>query len=100
MSNTVLLLNGIAAVFAVMFIVLYLRIIIRAEEIGPAPISWILFAVGSALIVAYAVLEAVYGITDINLLFHVQKVYFMIGNMVLFGVLFRIWRSMGADNDR
>lgn len=97
--DAVLVLNAGAAVFAILFIILYLRIIIKAEEIGPAPISWVLFAVGSALIAAYAVLQAVYGVTEQELWFNIQKVYFMIGNMILFGVLFRLWRSVGANND-
>ncbi len=100
MFDLVMLLNVGAAVFAIMFILLYLRIIIKAEEVGPAPLSWILFAVGSALIVAYAVLQAAYTLMDMELLFHVQRVYFMLGNMIIFGVLFRIWRSVGGTDGR
>lgn len=98
MVDPLLVLNGLAAVFAVLFILLYLRIIIKAEEIGPAPMSWILFAVGSALIAASAVLEAIRVAYEIQLVFHTEKVYFMLGNIVLFSVLFRIWRSIGGNN--
>lgn len=98
MVEPLLVLSGGAAVFAVLFILLYLRIILKAEEIGPAPMSWILFAVGSALIAASAVLEAVGLVTDIQLVFHTEKVYFMLGNIILSGVLFRIWRSIGVKH--
>lgn len=96
MVDIVFVANLGAALFAVAFMILYLRIILRAEEIGPAPMSWVLAAVGSALIGASAVLEAVLAIQQISLVFHVEKVYFMLGNAILMVVLFRLWRSVGG----
>lgn len=98
MVNLILAMNSIAAVCAVLFVVFYLRTIVKAEEVGPTPMSWILFAVGSALIAASAVLEAVGMMVDRTFVVHMEKVYFMIGNVILFAVLFRTWRSIGVDN--
>lgn len=96
--DLILILNAIAAILAVLFIALYLGIIVKAEEIGPAPMSWILFAVGSALIAASAVLEAAYTLVDMTLVFHLENVYFMFGNVILFAVLFRLWKSIGGTD--
>jgi hypothetical protein len=97
-NDIILLVNTVTAVFAVAFITLYLRTIVKAEEIGPTPMSWILFAVGSALVAASAVLEAVQMVVDVSLVFHVGKVYFMLGNIIIFAVLFRTWRTVGVTN--
>jgi hypothetical protein len=95
-SLTALLLaaNGAAALFAIAFVVFYLRTIVKAEEVGPTPMSWILFAVGSALIAASAVVEAVRTVVGQPFVVHLEKVYFMLGNVILFAVLFRTWREV------
>lgn len=98
MTNLILFINSIAAVFAILFVAYYLRTIVKAEEVGPTPMSWIMFAVGSALIAASAVLEAVGTMVGRPFVVHLEKVYFMIGNIILFAVLFRTWRSIGVDN--
>lgn len=100
MASLLLVLHSIAAILAIMFIVYYLRIILVAEEIGPAPLSWILFAVGSALIAGSAVLEAILAVEgmELEIAFHVQRVYFMLGNVVICYVLFRIWQGIGVTD--
>lgn len=98
MTNLVLVVNSIAALFAVLFVAFYLRTIVKAEEVGPTPMSWILFAVGSALIAASAVVEAIGTVVGQPFVVHLEKVYFMLGNIILFAVLFRTWRGIGVDN--
>lgn len=94
MTSLVMAVNSIAALFAIAFVAYYLRTIVKAEEIGPTPMSWILFAVGSALIAASAVVEAVGTVVGQPFVVHLEKVYFMLGNVILFAVLFRTWRGV------
>ncbi len=95
MSAAVLALHLGAAVFAVLFVAYYIRILARAHEAGPEPVSWIAAAVGIALIASFAVLETVIAFHPVDVVVNIQNVYFMLGNLILAGVLYRLWRGMG-----
>ncbi|MDY6766141.1 MAG: hypothetical protein SVW77_02130 [Candidatus Nanohaloarchaea archaeon] len=96
MSAVVLALQLGAAVFAVLFVAYYIRILSRAHEAGPEPVSWIAAAVGLALIASFAVLETVVSVYPGDVVVNIQKVYFMLGNLIVAGVLYRLWRSIGG----
>ncbi|MFB6265676.1 MAG: hypothetical protein ABEI07_01180 [Candidatus Nanohaloarchaea archaeon] len=98
MNLVVIFMEAAAALFAVLFVVYYLRILARAREAGPEPVSWIAAAVGFALIAAYAVIEALMVIGSSEVFFQIQRVYFLLGNVIVFGVLYRIWRGTGDGN--
>ncbi len=98
MSGAILLLNAAAAIVAILFVLLYTRILVNARRIGPTPSSWILMAVGMALIAAYAVLELVQTQIQAPVVLHTERVYFMLGNVIVFVVLFRIWYSLGGES--
>jgi len=95
MMSVVLALQICAAVFAVLFASYYIRILSRAHEAGPEPVSWIAVAVGVALIASFAVLETVIAVRPVAVVANIQKVYFMLGNLIIAGVLYRLWRSTG-----
>ncbi|MDY6776599.1 MAG: hypothetical protein SVQ76_00675 [Candidatus Nanohaloarchaea archaeon] len=98
MKPLLLVAESVSAVFAVLFIGYYMRILAKAQEIGPEPVSWIITAVGLALIASFGVLQAFLIVKPVEVLFHVQRVYFMLGNMILLAVFYRMWRRVGGKD--
>lgn len=96
MKSVVLLMDLASAVLAVLFVVYYIRIIARSQDVGEEPASWIAASVGFSLIASFAVLEAVLMVEPAEVVFNIQRVYFMLGNLVIFLVLYRIWRNVGG----
>lgn len=95
MNIVLLLLKLGSAFFAVLFVGYYLRILYRAREAGPEPPTWILLAVGVSLIASYAVIETFLFFEPERVIFNIQRVYFMLGNVILFGIFYRLWRGLG-----
>lgn len=98
MSLLLLGLETVTAVFAVLFIVYYARILYRAQEAGPEPVSWIIAAVGLSLIAAFAVLETVMTFRPGELVVNIQRVYFMTGNIIIASVLYMVWRTVSGKH--
>ncbi len=97
-TNAVVLgMEAVAALLAVLFVVYYIRILARGRDAGPEPLSWIVAAVGVSLVASAAVLETVLAFRPAPVVFNIQRVYFMLGNMILAGVLYRVWRGMGGS---
>ncbi|MDY6773893.1 MAG: hypothetical protein SVS85_01735 [Candidatus Nanohaloarchaea archaeon] len=98
MSLLVFGVEALSAVFATLFVAYYLRILAKAHEAGPEPTSWIVAAVGFSLIASYAVIEVLLFLYPARIVFGIQRVYFLLGNVVIFGVLYRIWRNIGGSS--
>lgn len=98
MTGALFLIDTAAAVLAVLFVVYYIRILSKAQEAGPEPVSWIAAAVGISLIASFAVLETVLKFYPAEVVFNIQRVYFMLGNVIIAGVLYRMWRNMGGSS--
>ncbi|MDY6768925.1 MAG: hypothetical protein SVW02_02345 [Candidatus Nanohaloarchaea archaeon] len=98
MNPAVLTIQAASAVFAVLFIAYYVRILARAQDAGPEPVSWIVAAVGLSLVASFAVLETILTVRPVDVVFNVQRVYFMLGNIIIAGVLYRIWRNVGGND--
>lgn len=98
MTSLLLVLDAVSALFAVLFMVYYIRILSRAQEAGPEPVSWIVAAVGLSLIAAFAVLETILTFRPADVVFNIQSVYFMMGNVIIAGVLYRLWRNIGGSD--
>ncbi|MDY6769411.1 MAG: hypothetical protein SVU88_00395 [Candidatus Nanohaloarchaea archaeon] len=98
MNPVIFAVNLAAAAFAVLFIAYYIRILSRAREAGPEPVSWLVAAVGLSLIAAFAVLELVLMVRPTRVVFNIQRVYFMLGNIIIAAVLYRTWRNVGGSD--
>ena len=85
---------GISIIFAILFVLYYLRILNTASAIGPEPVNLILLALGFALIASYILIEFVNSMFSLEFLLHVEKFYFFIGNFVIFYVLYRFTREL------
>lgn len=98
MKPLVLAAETVSAFFAVMFVVYYIRILSKAQEAGPEPTSWIISAVGVSLISSFGVLEFLLTLKPVDIVFNIQRVYFMLGNLILFAVFYRLWRNLGGKS--
>lgn len=98
MSLLVLGIDALAAALAVLFVLYYIRILARAQEAGPEPMSWIVASVGLSLIASSVVLETFLSVRSVPVVFNIQRVYFMLGNIILTGVLYRAWYNMGDSS--